>query len=128
MDGIRYIGGPQNISGMTGASAKKIAPQTEKSASQISDSVTTGMFTGSEIKDPRKAFMFAEPEVKDTGNIVEGAKAEKTASLEERYQEGVKGDFSSMGLNGPSNAKAGIVTVSGKVIGGNSNPKFLIME
>lgn len=138
MDGIGFIGAPQNIGGLQGAELnKKPAPMKGNVTSvQINDSLETGYFNGPEIKDPRKAFMFTGSEIKGTqsGNTlkqeisIEPGKGDiKAFSIDEQYLTGLQGNYKGLELNGPSNNTGGIVTLGGIRLD-NPNPKFLFQE
>ncbi|MCD4783210.1 MAG: hypothetical protein K8T10_05180 [Candidatus Eremiobacteraeota bacterium] len=127
MDGIGFIGGPKNISGMSGT-RKSAPPKPKSEPTQVKDGVVTGYFNGPEIQDPREAFNFAKPEVKlpiseDTNAL--GGSSEITA--EAYFLSGASDQFGSFNLNGPSSPQGGIETLSGVKLG-NSNPKFLFQE
>ncbi|MCE1248216.1 MAG: hypothetical protein LWY06_16370 [Firmicutes bacterium] len=139
MDGIGFIGGPQRLTGLSGAQ-KPLAPAQETTGHQINDSLSSGYFSGSEIQDPRKAFMFTGSEVSNTskpaaqsGEFTASVNADQvkpqsseTASVGGFFLSG-SGDGFGFELNGPSSLSQGIVSLSGQNLN-DSNPRVLFQE
>lgn len=150
MDGIGFISGPQKLTGLQGIQ-KAGMPQVEIQPTPVRDSIVAG-YAGPEIQDPRKAFLYNEPEIKSFNidkwkepeiksldidkwkepEIKIGGKPEigtkdEIFSIEGFYLSGSRESFGDFDLNGPSSLGQGIISLSGKSLN-SSNPKVLFQE
>lgn len=144
---IGAMGGFQGITPLTGGGdvRKMEMPKLEPSPLTISDGLAGGVYTGSEIIDPRSVFqgnILKEkeptllPGAEFTGDGKTGVfeKPEMTGKVEIPAYEGfylaggMQNDPSLNGLflNGPSSSQKGIVSLSGQTLG--NNPQYLSME